>query len=90
MTKVCQSCGMPLKANQGDFRGTEADGTRSELFCTKCYLQGKYTDPNLTKEQLIEITYREIDKSEMSKFRKWLIKKVYPMQLNSLVRWRNK
>ncbi len=88
MQKVCQSCGMPLKQGQGDFRGTEADGTRSEKYCTRCYLQGKYVDPNLTKEQLISITMAELDKSDMNKFKKWMLKKVYPKQLNALERWR--
>lgn len=88
MQKVCQSCGMPLKQGQGDFRGTEADGTRSEKYCTRCYLQGKYVDPNLTKEQLINITFEELDKSDMNKIKKWMLKKVYPKQLNALERWR--
>ncbi len=88
MKQVCQSCGMPLKQGQGDFRGTESDGTRSEKYCTHCYLQGKYTNPNITKEEMIEITFRELDKSNTGKIKKWILKKIYPKQLETLERWK--
>ncbi len=88
MKQVCQSCGMPLKKGQGDFRGTEANGTRSEKYCTHCYLQGKYTNPNITKEEMIAITFNELEKSDAGKIKKWLLKKLYPKQLDSLERWK--
>ncbi|WP_277265516.1 zinc ribbon domain-containing protein [Prevotella corporis] len=41
--KICQSCGMPLKHDpqQG---GTNADGSRSDVYCSYCYAEGKFTD----------------------------------------------
>jgi hypothetical protein len=51
--KNCQSCGMPLsKDEQGG--GTEADGTRSLLYCSHCYDLGKFRLPDLTVDQMIE------------------------------------
>lgn len=45
--KNCQSCGMPLKkdANGG---GTNADGSKSLVYCSHCFLNGKFTLPNIT------------------------------------------
>ncbi len=48
----CQSCGMPLSRDeQGG--GTEADGSRSAEYCSHCYLNGEFTDPSLTVEQMM-------------------------------------
>lgn len=51
--KNCQSCGMPMKrdANGG---GTEADGTRSVKFCSHCYADGRFTQPDITCAQMQE------------------------------------
>ena len=37
----CQSCGLPLD-KETDY-GAEADGTKSEEYCTWCYLDGSFT-----------------------------------------------
>ena len=50
----CQSCGMPL--SQPELFGTEADGSKSEKYCVYCYKDGKYTQPDATLEQMIEIS----------------------------------
>jgi len=50
--KNCQSCGMPLlKDPQGG--GTEANGSKSSMYCSHCYQQGKFTLPNMTVDQMI-------------------------------------
>ena len=47
----CQSCGMPLKRDaQGG--GTNADGSKSTMYCSHCYVGGKFTLPDLTAEQM--------------------------------------
>ncbi|HOY49745.1 MAG TPA: zinc ribbon domain-containing protein [Flavobacteriales bacterium] len=44
--KNCQSCGMPMKRDaQGG--GTNADGSRSTVYCSHCYLNGSFTMPHL-------------------------------------------
>ena len=49
--KHCQSCGMPLKRDeQGG--GTNADGTKSRVYCSHCYEQGKYVLPDITVNQM--------------------------------------
>ena len=48
----CQSCGMPLSRDeQGG--GTNADGTRSAEYCSHCFRQGKFTEPNLTATEMV-------------------------------------
>jgi hypothetical protein len=46
----CQSCGMPL----GDsFYGTNVDKSMSAEYCTFCFQNGKFTNPNQTLEEMI-------------------------------------
>jgi hypothetical protein len=56
MTKVtmCQSCGLPFNEEHAHFVATEPDGSKS-IYCTNCYKKGKFIDPNLSMEQMIEM-----------------------------------
>jgi hypothetical protein len=47
----CQSCGMPL--GEG-FYGTNDDHTENHKYCKFCFLNGSFTDPNQTMEEMIE------------------------------------
>jgi hypothetical protein len=49
---VCQSCGMPMKI-ESDF-GTNADKTKNEEYCTYCYQNGAFTNPDITMEEMIQ------------------------------------
>jgi len=49
----CQSCGMPLSKDEKG-GGTEADGSKSALYCSHCYAGGQFTNPDLTVDQMIE------------------------------------
>ncbi|HEX8286448.1 MAG TPA: zinc ribbon domain-containing protein [Pyrinomonadaceae bacterium] len=48
----CQSCGMPLSKEFGNL-GTNADGTTTEEYCSFCFRNGEYTNPNQTLEEMI-------------------------------------
>jgi hypothetical protein len=48
----CQSCGMPL-GRARDF-GTAADGHRINDYCHHCYRAGRFTEPDLTVQQMID------------------------------------
>jgi hypothetical protein len=51
--KYCQSCGMPLsKDPKGG--GSEVDGSRSAMYCSHCYADGRFTLPDLTAEEMKE------------------------------------
>lgn len=48
----CQSCGMPLgKDPLGG--GTNADGTRNSEYCSHCYRDGRFTEPNLSADEMM-------------------------------------
>lgn len=48
----CESCGMPLLDPED--RGTEADGSKSTRYCCHCYQEGRFTEPDLTREQMLD------------------------------------
>ncbi len=48
----CQSCGMPLSKDcKGG--GSEADGKLSKDYCSYCYQAGKFTEPDITVEEMV-------------------------------------
>jgi hypothetical protein len=48
----CQSCGMPLSRDALG-GGTNADGSRSAEYCSHCYRIGRFTEPNLSLEEMM-------------------------------------
>ena len=49
--KNCQSCGMPLARDERG-GGTNADGSKSTMYCSHCYEAGRFTLPDLTAAQM--------------------------------------
>lgn len=49
--KICQSCGMPMQ-EESQF-GTDADGTKNEMYCCYCYKEGGFTR-ECTMEEMAE------------------------------------
>jgi hypothetical protein len=49
--KNCQSCSMPLKKDEMG-GGTEADGSRSAIYCSLCYDGGKFRKPDIKLEEM--------------------------------------
>ncbi len=49
----CQSCGMPLSEEFGNF-GTEEDNFRNTEFCSFCYQNGKFKNPDQTMQEMIQ------------------------------------
>ncbi|UZR96980.1 zinc ribbon domain-containing protein [Chondrinema litorale] len=49
--KNCQSCGIPLKKDpQGGSKN--ADGSKNEMYCSYCYRNGAFTQPNFTVTEM--------------------------------------
>lgn len=53
MQSYCQSCGMPLTDEA--LLGTEKEGHKNQDYCTYCYEEGSFKQPNLTVEERIDI-----------------------------------
>jgi hypothetical protein len=62
--KNCQSCGMPLKRDP-EKGGTNADGSKSTMYCSKCYQNGQFTKPEIDTPQkmqeLVKAKLREMN-----------------------------
>jgi len=52
--KNCQSCGMPLTKDPGG-GGTNADGSKSDRFCSHCFASGSFTMPDMTAAQMQDL-----------------------------------
>lgn len=81
--KNCQSCGMPLKkdSNHG---GTNADGSKSQMYCSHCYENGEFKRQNITATEMQEIV---IDKMKSMGFPKF-VAKIFTKGIPNLRRWR--
>lgn len=76
---------MPLQTKKaGDCRGSEADGTRSEKWCSLCYANGKLLNPDCTLEEMTQIVDDAL-KREKAWF---LMRRMAKRQLPTLERWR--
>jgi len=51
----CQSCGMPLPADDEKILGTNSDASKNNEYCIYCYENGNYTE-DCTMEDMIEIS----------------------------------
>ena len=81
---LCQSCSMPL--DDPMLLGTEKDGSKSHEYCTYCYQDGVFINPDMTLEGM-----RLVVKTQMEK------RKIDPAIINmaigtlpKLKRWANK
>ena len=48
----CQSCAMPMQKPE-DF-GLNADRSQNNEYCQYCFKDGKFTEPDITMDQMIE------------------------------------
>lgn len=51
MARNCQSCGMPM-ARDPKGGGTEAGGAKSAKYCSHCYVDGRFTQPDITLDEM--------------------------------------
>lgn len=49
--KNCQSCGMPMKRDEKG-GGTNADGSKSNMYCSKCYEAGNFKIPGMSVNEM--------------------------------------
>lgn len=80
----CQSCGMPLcKDPKGS--GTNADGKPSNKYCSYCYEDGKFLQPDMTAEEMQAFAKEKI--REMGGFMK-LFAGYFSKGIPKLERWK--
>ena len=81
--KFCQSCGMPMNKDP-ESGGTEKDGSKSETYCSYCYVNGEFTF-NGTVKEMQEFCRIKMIESGMPKFTAWL----FSRGMKRLDRWKN-
>jgi protein-arginine kinase activator protein McsA len=82
--KQCQSCGMPFK-NDPQGGGTNADGSKSKMYCSNCYQNGRFTQPNWTVEQMQAFVKGKL--KELGWFHR-LFGGLFVKQIPKLERWK--
>ncbi len=81
--QFCQSCSMPL---DGKVNGTEKDGSLSQKYCSMCYENGEFRDPDLTLEEMTKIVDRVLTKKGWGRIRRFFARGYLP----KLERWTTK
>ncbi|NQP64977.1 hypothetical protein HO908_05230 [Streptococcus suis] len=88
MEKFCQSCAMPLNLHGLDVHGSEKDGTKSSIYCSYCYVNGRFVEPDISFEEMLAKGKTAISNGQGNAFIKWLMKASYPMMLKKTKRWK--
>ena len=83
MQKMCQSCGMPMAKDPGR-GGTEKDGSKSEKYCSFCYEDGAFHNPDFSAKEMQAFCVEQMKKQGMNGMLAWLFTRGIPR----LERWR--
>ena len=59
----CQSCSMPL--DKPELFGTEKDGSKSKEYCTYCYQNGAFMNPNMTLDEMKTLVKSQMEKMKI-------------------------
>lgn len=82
--KNCQSCGMPLKQDPQK-GGTHADGSTSTMYCSYCYENGEFTQPDMNAQQMRDFVTDVLKKKGFPGF----LAKMFSKGIPKLERWKN-
>lgn len=75
--KVCQSCSMPLSKDEGaDYEG--------KMYCSRCYVDGKFTKPDITVTEMQELVAQKLVEMKFPKF----VAKLMVRNIPKLERWK--
>ena len=81
--KRCQSCGMPFsKDPKGS--GTNVDGTKNNMYCSYCFENGEFTQPDITLKEMEALVIENLKKMGMPGF----IAKLLTRGTKKLERWK--
>jgi hypothetical protein len=80
--KNCQSCGMPMSKDPAK-GGTNADGTKSGMYCSYCYQNGAFTR-NCTVQEMREFCITKLKELKFPGF----LANLMTSNLPKLERWK--
>lgn len=78
----CQSCGMPLSKDEKG-GGSNAGGTLSKEYCSRCYQNGQFCNPNMTVQEMQQLVKGKLKDMGFPGFMAWFFTKNIPQ----LKRW---
>ncbi len=81
----CQSCGMPLKKDKNK-GGTNADGTKSMLYCSLCFREGKFINSEMTVDQMQSLVKGKLKEFGFPGF----LASLFTKRIPKLERWKSK
>ena len=83
--KSCQSCGLPMdKDPQGG--GTNADGSKSSVYCSYCYRDGAFVQPEWTLADMQQYALGALKKQGIPEF----LGKMLVKEIAKLERWQQR
>ncbi|MCK5416445.1 zinc ribbon domain-containing protein [Candidatus Parcubacteria bacterium] len=83
--KRCQSCGMPFKKDPKG-GGTNLDGSKNNMYCSYCFENGEFLQPNITLEEMEVLVKGKMKEMGMPGF----IAKLLTTGTAKLERWKKK
>jgi hypothetical protein len=66
--------------------GTNADGSHSSEYCSRCYEQGAFTQPNITAAEMTALVEEKLRSMHFPGF----LARRFAKEVPSLRRWKNK
>jgi hypothetical protein len=66
--------------------GTNADGSQSSEYCSRCYEQGAFTQPNITAAEMTALVEEKLRSMHFPGF----LARRFAKEVPSLRRWKNK
>ena len=83
--KTCQSCSMPLSKSPGG-GGTEKDGTLSIKYCSYCYENGDFKQPDWNVKQMQAFVKERMVKMGFPGF----LARFFTKGISRLERWKSR
>ncbi len=83
MGQRCESCGMPLSRDP-ERGGSEADGTKSDRYCSLCYANGEFRHKGVTAAEFQRHCMAAMRENGMPRIMAWLFTRGIPR----LPRWK--
>lgn len=80
--KKCQSCGMSLR-NDPVGGGTNTDGSKSNLYCSYCFDDGKFLQPDITLGEMKKLVKGKMHEMGFPKITIWFS----TLRIQRLKRW---
>jgi hypothetical protein len=81
--KFCQSCGMPLEKDPNN-GGTNKDGSKSNKYCSYCYLDGEFKGDFKTSKEMVKFVKEKLKEQGISSLKRWF----YTSHIPQLERWK--